>query len=179
MSTLSVIETDPFKEMEAVAKEMMKGHSEYATARRLKLKVIEVRSLWDQFKERLNNDSAARDAARDYLNLMVKQFDDLIQESHVNLENLKLLPFDEKVSSQIVATIKTIGDLQAKRVDLLQKAGLLDANDLGDELAEREEREALLINILRNDLCPECRKAVARKLQEVTNTVEVTVVYDD
>lgn len=179
MSELSVVETDPFKEMEEVAKHMMKGHSEYKTARDLGLKVVEVKSLWEQYRERLNNDTLARDAARDYMNMMVKQYDNLIAKAHANLEELENLEYDEKISAQVNTTIKTIGDLQAKRVDTLQKAGLLDANDLGDELAEREERETMLINILRNDLCDDCRPAVARKLQEVTNTVEATVIYDD
>ncbi len=165
--------------MEEVAKHMMRGESEYQAARRLNMKVVEVRSLWQNYKDRLNNDALARDAARDSLNVMVKQYDDLIKVLHDNLYGLNDLDYKDKISSQIVATTKAIGDLQAKRVDLLQKAGLLDAHDLGDELAEREEREALLINILRNDLCDDCRSVVARKLQEVTNTVEATVVYDE
>lgn len=178
MSEVAVVESDPFKEMEEVASHMMKGLSEYQTARRVGMKVVEVRALWEQYKDRLNNDSLARDAARDHLNLMVRQYDDLISKANENFESLSHLDYDEKVSAQINATIKTIGDLQAKRVDALQKAGLLDAHDLGDELAEREEREAMLIDILRNHLCDECRVTVARKLQEVTNTVEATAVYD-
>ena len=165
--------------MEEVAKEMMRGASEFQAARRLNMKVVEVRALWQNYIDRLNNDVMARDAARDHLNLMVKQYDELIARLHQNLDDLGQLSYDEKVSAQINTTTKNIGELQAKRVDALQKAGLLDAHDLGDELAEREEREALLINILRNDLCDECRAVVARKLQEVTNTVEATVVYDE
>jgi hypothetical protein len=179
MSELAVVDSEPFKEMEAVAKIMLKGHSEFKAARDLGLKVVEVKALWQNYKERLDNDMMAKDAARDHLNLMVKQYDDLIQKLHANLDDLSRLDYDEKISAQINATTKNIADFQAKRVDLLQKAGLLDAHDLGDELAEREEREALLINILRNDLCPECRMTVARRLQEVTNTVEATVVYND
>lgn len=179
MSDLSVVESDPFKEMEEVAKHMLKGHSEYKTARDLGIKVVEVRSLWDAYKDRLNSDTFARDAARDHLNMMVKQYDDLIVDLHENLKNLNLLAFDEKVSAQIVATTKTIGDLQAKRVDALQKAGLLDAHDLGDELAEREKQETILVDILRNDLCNDCRGVVAAKLQQVTHDVEATVVYDE
>ena len=179
MSELSLVDSDPFKKMEEVATAMMKGHSEFKVGRDLGLRVVEVKALWAEFKERLNHDSFASDAARDHLNLMVKQYDELIQKSHENLENLEFLEYNEKISAQINATLKNIGDLQAKRVDLLQKAGLMDAHDLGDELAERERREEAIIAILREDLCPECRMVVAQKLQALTNQVEVTEVFED
>lgn len=178
MSDLSVVETDPFKEMEKVASMMLKGHSEYTTARRLNMKAVEVRALWSQYKERLTNDSMATDVARDHLNLMVKQYDSLIAKANQNLEDLESLTYDEKISAQINATIKTIGDLQAKRVDTLQKAGLLDAGELGEELAQREEREQQLLNILRNDLCADCKVVVRDKLTAMSSVVEGTVVND-
>lgn len=176
--TLSVTETEPFKEMEDVAGLMLKGTSEHTTARRLGLKVVEVRALWAEYKERVNNDSLARDAARDHLNLMVKQYDELVYKANENLENLENMPFDEKISAQINTTIKTIGELQAKRVDALQKAGLLDAHDLGDELAEREEREELILSMLRDDLCPSCQVVIRDKMSKLTGQVQGTVVED-
>lgn len=174
--SLSVTESDPFKEMEEVASHMMKGASEYQTARRTGLKVVEVRALWSEYKDRLNQDTLARDAARDYMNMMVRQYDELIQKAHENLAELEELVFDEKVSAQINATIKNIGDLQAKRVDTLQKAGLLDAHDLGDELAEREEREEMILRILREDLCGHCKMVVRDRISELTGNVEGTIV---
>lgn len=179
MSELSVVGGDPFKEMERVASHMLKGHSEFKTARDLSLKVVEVRSLWGAYKERLENDSYSRDAARDHLNLMIVQYDELLVQLHDNLKALDGLVYDEKISAQKVATARTIADLQAKRVDLLQKAGLLDAGDLGDELAEREKQEAALVDILRNDLCDDCRAVVAVKLQKVTKNVEATQVFEE
>lgn len=179
MSELSVIESDPFKEMERVASHMLKGHSEFKTARDLGLKVVEVRSLWNAYKERLENDSFSRDAARDHLNLMIVQYDELIAGLHQNLKDLDSLEYDEKISAQRNTTVRNIADMQAKRVDLLQKAGLLDASDLGDELAEREKQEAILVDILQNDLCNDCRAVVAVKLQQVTKQVEVTQVFED
>lgn len=155
---------------------MMKGLSEFQTARKVGLKVVEVRALWQQYKERLEADTFARDAARDHLNLMVKQYDELIARLHQNLDDLAVLEYDEKISAQINTTTKNIGEMQAKRVDLLQKAGLLDAHDLGDELAEREEREAMILDILRNDLCTECQIHVRDKLTRLSGNVEGTVV---
>lgn len=174
--SLTVIEDDPFKDMEEVAKLMMKGYSEYQVARRTEFKVVEVKALWAQYRERLAADPLARDAARDHLNMMVRQFDELIKGLHENLDNLETLDYDEKVSAQINTTTKNIGELQAKRVDLLQKAGLLEAGELGDELAEREEREAMIIKILQHDLCANCQDHVRDKLTALTGEVQGTVV---
>lgn len=174
--SLTVIESDAFRQMEKVAERHLMGHSPYKIARDLHIKVVEARAAIEQWQEVVNKDMQSRDAARDHLNAMVRRYDNLIAEANVNLDNLKSLEYDEKVSAQINSTIKTIGDLDKVRVDLLQKAGLLDAHELGDELAEREAREEAIINILRNDLCENCRMDVARKLQSLTNTVEGVVV---
>lgn len=174
--SLSVIESDAFKRMEEVAELHLQSKSPYQIARQLGIKVIEAKAAIEQYEDILRNDADAKDAARDHLNLMVARYDRLISDANDNLVNLKAMIFDEKVSAQINTTIKTIGDLDAKRVDLLQKAGLLDAHDLGDELVEREEREAMLLGILRNDLCDHCKIVVRDKITQMTGTVQGTVV---
>ena len=179
MSELSVYDGPAFKEVERVAQSMLKGHSEFKVAKELGMKPPEVRALWAVYREQLENDSLSRDAARDHLNLMIVQYDGLIVGLHKNLADLDILNYDEKVSAQKVATARTIADLQAKRVDLLQKAGLLDQGDLGDELAERENQEAIIVDILRNDLCNDCRAIVAEKLQKVTKQVEINEIIEE
>lgn len=179
MSELAVIESDHFTQMEKVAELRVEGYSDTQVAKRLGLKRTVVIELYDEWKRLLQNNSQAKDAAADYLNQMVVHYDRLINESYRLLEDLKSEQFTHQISAQINATLKNISDYESRRVDALQKAGVLDAHDLGDELAEREEREAMLIGILRDDLCPHCRQTVARKLQQVTNTVEATVVYDE
>lgn len=179
MSDIAVYESDRFSQMEQVATLRMEGLTDTAIGKQLGLQRKVVIELFDEWKEMVNNDSLARDAARDHLNQMVKHYDRIIKRYYDLLADLQNESFNHQVGGQINSALKQIADLEAKRVDLLQKAGLLDAHDLGDELAEREERETLLINILRNELCGDCRATVARKLQEVTNTVEATVVYDD
>jgi hypothetical protein len=74
--------------------------------------------------------------------------------------------------------LKLVADLEAKRLDALQKAGLLDAAEMGDHVADMEEKMGIMVSILRNDLCPECKRTVAQKLQQVTNQVEAVRVYE-
>lgn len=181
MSEVAVYDdSDPIQEMmDEVAKRVMQGRTELSIARELGIKRVEVIKYHDLWKQRLQEDHEATDAARDHLNKMVKHYDTLIFESYRVLNNLKDMSFDEKVAAQMNTTLKNISEYEAKRVDQLQKAGLLDGAEMGDQLAEMEEKQAVLVDILRNDLCPECRTTVMRKLQKVTQIVEATVVYED
>lgn len=177
MSLPAVIDTDAFDFIERVAKLYTEGvTSPYTIARRLNIKVVEARHAIEQWQEIIRNDADAQDAARDALNVMLQRYDILLTEANKNLQDLKGLSFDEKISAQINTTIKTIGDLDKTRVDLLQKAGLLDAHDLGDEIVERENREKMILDILRNDLCDNCKVVVRDKISKLTGTVEGTVI---
>lgn len=163
--------------MDKVASRLMQGKSELAIARDLGIKRVEVIKYRDLWRERVQHDMESTDAAREHLNKMVVHYDRLIDKSYRILDDLDALAFDEKVAAQKNTTLKNISEYEKVRVDLLQKAGLLDGN-FGDEMAEMEEKQALLISILRDDLCPECRNTVARKLQKVTQVVEATVVHE-
>lgn len=186
--SLSVIDADAFHNMEEIIKRHLKGHSDLKIARDMGIKMVEVSKNVSMWREIVQKDMESRDAARDHLNEMVARFEGLIAVLSQNLDDLRDYDYEsgsrtaskfEAISGQINTTVRNIADLDAKRVDLLQKAGLLDNAEMGDELAERERREEILIDILRNDLCPDCKMKVARKLQQITNQVEAVVVYDD
>lgn len=174
----AVIESDAFDRMEKVAALHIKGTKIDTIAKQLSITRVEAKRAIEQWQEVLNSDQESRDAARDHLNKMVVHFDELIKLSYDNLDNLNSMSFDEKISAQINATLKNISDYEGKRVDVLQRAGLMDAHDLGDELADREAREEALIQILQNDLCPECKSVVARKIQELTGQVQIVAEYE-
>ncbi len=61
---------------------------------------------------------------------------------------------------------------------MLQKAGLYDDAALGDELAEMEEKQQILINILKEVTadCSHCKTEVARRLSKVTGRVEPIII---
>jgi hypothetical protein len=46
--------------------------------------------------------------------------------------------------------LKNIADIEKQRVDFMQKAGLLADNELGDQLAEMEKRQNILVDILKD-----------------------------
>lgn len=180
MSQLAIIDSNAFEKIMDVANLYADGvTSPYTIARRLDIKVVEAKAAIEQWHEMIRADVDSRDVAKDALNVMLQRYDKLLEEANKNLKDLQGLPFDEKVSAQINATLKNIADFDAKRVDLLQKAGLLDAHELGDELAEREEREGLILSILQNDLCDDCKEVVRDKLTQLTGQVHGTVIESE
>jgi hypothetical protein len=176
--TVVAMDSEHFDDMEKVAELTMKGYSATAISKEMNISRKNVLSLQEDFKMVLSQDNAARDMAHEHLNMMGKHFDKLIRKYYELLDDIKTLDFTHQVAGQRNSALKSIAELEEKRLNAYQKAGLLEGAELGDELAEAEEKRAILIDILRNDLCSSCRTKVAHKLGQVTGTVEEVKVYD-
>jgi hypothetical protein len=72
-------------------------------------------------------------------------------------------------------------DIESRRIDMLQKAGLLENKELAEEMMEIERRQEILMNILKDvaSKYPEARDEIMRRLSSVSREQEViTVVHD-
>ena len=72
-------------------------------------------------------------------------------------------------------------DIESKRIDMLQKAGLLENKELAEEMVEIERRQEVLVGILRDIATthPEVRDLIMQKLSQISKEGEViTVVHD-
>jgi hypothetical protein len=79
------------------------------------------------------------------------------------------------------AGIKLVMDLESKRIDMLQKAGLLENKELAEEMIEIERKQDILVNILKDIATehPEIRDKIMRRLSDVAKEREViTIVHD-
>lgn len=76
------------------------------------------------------------------------------------------------------AGIKLVMDLESKRIDMLQKAGLLENKELAEEMIEIERRQELLVGILKDIASeyPEIRDKIMHRLSEVAKEKEVITV---
>lgn len=177
--TIDIVTSDAWEHVEKVADLHVQGLSPYTIAKRLSIKVVEAKAAIETWETVIANDLDSRDAARDYLNRLVSHFDKLIEKSYENLENLEMLDFGAVVSAQINATLKNISEYEAKRVDLLQKAGMFDGQELGDEITRLEEQRDMVLHILRNELCPECQAHVKDKIRAVMQAGNPNIVVGD
>jgi hypothetical protein len=79
------------------------------------------------------------------------------------------------------ASIKLVMDIERTRIDMLQKAGLLENKELAEEMLEIERKQEVLVNILKDVATehPEIRDKIMRKLSAVAKEREViTIVHD-
>lgn len=76
------------------------------------------------------------------------------------------------------AGIKLVMDLESKRIDMLQKAGLLENKELAEEMIEIEHRQEVLVGILKDIASehPEIRDKIMRRLSDVSKEKEVITV---
>lgn len=177
--TLAPVESERFSLMEQVAEYKLRGENDTAIAKILGIRRAEVKELYGDFKDSLSNDAMARDMARDHLHTMSMHYDQLIRKFYELVDDINDLSFNTQVAGQKTAALKAIADLEAKRLEQFQKAGLLDSATMGDEMARLEEQHEILINILRDDLCKKCKVEVAYKLSNLTGkaeTIDVEVV---
>jgi hypothetical protein len=79
------------------------------------------------------------------------------------------------------AGIKLVMDLERTRIDMLQKAGLLENKELAEEMLEIERKQDVLVNILKDIASehPEIRDEIMRRLSSVAREKEViTIVHE-
>jgi hypothetical protein len=79
------------------------------------------------------------------------------------------------------AAIKLVMDIESKRIDMLQKAGLLENKELAEEMMEIEKRQEILVLILKDIASeyPQVRDEIMRRLSAFAKDNEViTVVHD-
>jgi hypothetical protein len=77
--------------------------------------------------------------------------------------------------------IKLVMDIESKRIDMLQKAGLLENKELAEEMIEIERRQEVLVNILRDIASehPEIRDLIMQRLSSIAKEGEViTIVHN-
>ncbi len=79
------------------------------------------------------------------------------------------------------AGIKLVMDLERTRIDMLQKAGLLENKELAEEMIEIEERQQVLIQILKDVAAehPEIRDKIMTRLSRATKPGETITIVNE
>jgi hypothetical protein len=77
--------------------------------------------------------------------------------------------------------IKLVLDIESKRIDMLQKAGLLENKELAEEMIEIERKQDILVNILKDIASeyPQIRDEIMRRLSLVAKEREVITIVND
>jgi hypothetical protein len=82
---------------------------------------------------------------------------------------------DQQGQLNVKATaLKLIADIETKRIAMLQQIGLLDNQEIADQIAETERKQDVLVSILRDVAkdYPDIRREIMKRLSQITGVVE-------
>lgn len=88
--------------------------------------------------------------------------------------------FSPQYLAQKNSALKEIANTEAKRIELLQKSGLLDAADKSEEIGRVQRDVEKVIQIMREELCPECMERVFNRIgTEVGKAEPIEIIVVD
>ena len=160
-----------------VVSKYLEGNNETAISKQLSLPRQKVVAYLDEWKQMASNNAAIRERAREALVSADTHYNKLIGQAYEVIDEASTTA---NLSAKTTA-IKLVLDIESRRIDMLQKAGLLENKELAEEMMEIESRQEVLVNILKDIASehPEIRDKIMRRLSAVSKEQEViTVVHD-
>jgi len=148
-----------------VASEYLKGLDASEISKALNIPRVKVTELLTDWRVMAANNQAIHARAKEALAGADQHFSSLIKKAYEVIDSADTTAnLTAKTTS-----IKLIADIESKRLEMLQKAGLLDNQELADELLETERKQEILISILKEvtSSCESCRPKVLSKLSQV------------
>ena len=161
-------------EVNRVASEYVKGSTEIQISKSLDMPRTRVVKLLDEWRGMIANNDAIRARAREALATADQHYNRLIQKAYEVIDGAESQgDLGEKRQS-----LKLILEIENKRIEMLQKAGLLENKEIAEELMESERKMEVLVKILRevSGQCDHCKVEVTRRLADVAKPDEVITV---
>lgn len=161
-------------EVNKVASEYVKGSTEIQISKSLDMPRTRVVRLLDEWRGMIANNDAIRARAREALATADQHYSRLIQKAYEVIDSAESQgDLGEKRQS-----LKLILDIENKRIEMLQKAGLLENKEIAEELMEMENKQEVLVNILRevSGKCDTCKVEVSKRLAEVASPGEAITI---
>jgi hypothetical protein len=160
-----------------VVEEYLKGNDPTKISKDLAIPRTRVVQLINEWKVMASANDAIRARAKEALAAADAHYGKLISKSYEVIDEASMT---NNLSAK-TAGIKLVMDIESKRIDMLQKAGLLENKELAEEMVEIENRQMVLMSILKDIASehPEIRDEIMKRLSSIAKKDEViTVVHD-
>jgi hypothetical protein len=164
-------------EVNRVVEEYLKGNDPTVISKQLAIPRTRVVQLINEWKVMASANEAIRARAKEALAAADTHYSKLISRSYEVIDEASMT---NNLGAK-TAAIKLVMDIESKRIDMLQKAGLLENKELAEEMVEIENRQMVLMSILKDIASehPEIRDQIMRRLSDIAKRDEViTVVHD-
>lgn len=151
--------------MNSVAERSLRGMNPGQIAKELGIKRAQVAELMDLWENVAKNSREIQDragvavyGADQHFSMVIGELWGVVEEADQNS--------DYKAKT---TTLKTIADVEGKRIDMLQKAGLLENQDMARQVVENEKKQEQIMEILREVAadCDHCRAKILKKLSNI------------
>ena len=164
-------------EVNRVVEEYLKGNDATVISKELAIPRTRVVQLINEWKVMASANDAIRARAKEALASADAHYNKLISKSYEVIDEASVT---NNLSAK-TAAIKLVMDIESKRIDMLQKAGLLENKELAEEMVQIEKKQEVLMGILRDIASeyPQVRDEIMRRLSEIAKKDEViTIVHD-
>ena len=161
-----------------VVGEYLKGNDPTKISKQLDLPRTKVVSLIKEWQGMASDNSAIRARAKEALAAADEHYSRLISQAYEVIDEATTVAnLGAKTNG-----IKLVMDLESKRIEMLQKAGLLENKELAEEMLEIERRQEILVAILKDIASehPEIRDKIMTRLSDASQKLNetVTIVHD-
>jgi hypothetical protein len=176
MSTESEL-IEHLDEVNKVVTEYLKGQDPTKISKELDIPRTRVVSLINEWKVMASANDAIRARAKEALAGADTHYTKLITKAYEVIDESSMT---NNLSAKTQA-IKLVMDIEKSRIEMLQKAGLLENKELAEEMVEIERRQEVLVEILRHiaSTHPEVRDLIMRRLSQIAKEGEVITIVQD
>mgnify|MGYP003337444665 CR=1 FL=1 len=177
MSDIEKTTIEHLDEVNKVVEEYLKGNDPTKISKDLDIPRTRVVSHINEWKVMASANDAIRARAKDALAGMDAHYSKLITKAYEVIDEASL---NNNLTAK-TASIKLVMDIEKARIEMLQKAGLLENKELAEEMVEIEKRQEVLVGILRDiaSTHPEVRDLIMKRLSSIAKEGEViTIVHD-
>lgn len=171
---MSSIEVTYYKNLERVVELYATGNRISDIQKITGIARAQIEEYLNAFRKHAQQDVVLRERAKEAVRVVDVHYNEIIRGMHNAVESADM---NNDYKTKITG-LKSIADVEAKRVELLQKAGLLSDDVIGDQVADMEKKQEILIQILKDVTgdCDRCKNEVAKRLSQVTGKIEGVVV---
>lgn len=157
-----------------VVEKYLQGNEPTQISKELSMPRQKVVALISEWRSLAADNSIIRARAREALAGADAHYNKLIQKAYEVMD-------DATTTANLAAknaSIKLVMDIEKTRIEMLQKAGLLENKELAEEMVEIENRQEILVGILKDIASehPEIRDKIMRKLSDVSKDKEVVTI---
>lgn len=156
-----------------VVGEYLKGNDATKISKQLNIPRTKVVEFIKEWQAMASDNSAIRARAKEALVAADEHYSRLITQAYEVIDEATTTA-DLRSKS---GAIKLVMDIESKRIEMLQKAGLLENKELAEEMLEIERRQEILMGILKDIAAehPEVRDKIMSKLSEASKGMNETV----